>query len=63
MDCIAAYDFGTSGVKVALVARTGEILAVQEASYPLYRPEPLFVEQDPADYWDAVCRVTRSALS
>ena len=44
--CIAAYDFGTSGVKAALVSEEGKILAVQEKAYPLYKPQPLYVEQD-----------------
>ena len=62
MDCIAAYDFGTSGVKLALVGADGSVLAVQEKAYPLYRPQPHFVEQDPDDYWNAVREVTRTAL-
>lgn len=61
--CIAAYDFGTSGVKAALVSEEGKILAVQEKAYPLYKPQPLYVEQDPKDYWDAVCEVTRGVLT
>ena len=61
--CIAAYDFGTSGVKAALVSEEGKILAVQEKAYPLYKPQPLYVEQDPKDYWDAVCEVTRGVLA
>jgi len=63
MDCIAAYDFGTSGVKIALVSKTGELLSVREESYPLYRPAPLYVEQEPDDYWNAVCKVTRDAIA
>ena len=61
--CIAAYDFGTSGVKAALVSEEGKILAVQEKGYPLYKPQPLYVEQDPKDYWDAVCEVTHGVLA
>lgn len=62
MQCIAAYDFGTSGVKAALVDRQGVILAVRECSYPLLKPRPLYVEQNPQDYWDAVCQVTHGVL-
>lgn len=62
MDCIAAYDFGTSGVKAALVSKQGEILSISEKGYPLLKPQPLFVEQRPDDFWNAVCFVTRDAL-
>ena len=49
-------------MKAALVSEEGEILAVQEKAYPLYKPQPLYVEQDPKDYWDAVCEVTHGVL-
>ena len=62
MEYIAAYDFGTSGVKCAFVSRDGRIAAVQEKAYPLLRPAPLFVEQDPETFWNAVCEVTHRAL-
>lgn len=61
--CIAAYDFGTSGVKVALVSDHGDIIGVREKPYPLYKPQPSYVEQDPKDYWDAVCDVTHGVLA
>lgn len=62
MECIAAYDFGTSGVKLAFVGARGEVLAVQEKAYPLYRPQPQYAEQSPDEFWDAVCSVTRKAI-
>ena len=62
MKCIAAYDFGTSGVKVALVDDEGKVLAIKEKAYPLYKPRPLYVEQNPEDYWDAVCEVTHGVI-
>lgn len=62
MKCIAAYDFGTSGVKAVLVSEQGKILAIREKAYPLYKPQPLYVEQDPKDYWEAVCEVTHGVL-
>ena len=63
MKCIAAYDFGTSGVKAALVSEEGELLAVREKSYPLLKPRPLYVEQNPDDFWEAVCEVTHQAVA
>lgn len=62
MEYIAAYDFGTSGVKAALVGKDGKIAAEKEKSYPLLRPQPAYVEQRPEDFWDAVCEVTHGVL-
>ena len=62
MEYIAAYDFGTSGVKAVIVSKNGRIVAVREKGYPLLRPQPLYVEQRPEDFWDAVCEVTHGVL-
>jgi xylulokinase len=52
-------DIGTSAVKAALIDDRGEV--VDQASAPLQvsRPQPLWSEQDPADWWSA----TNSAVS
>lgn len=63
MEYIFAYDFGTSGVKAALVDRSGTIVGVREQGYPLLKPQPFYVEQRPEDFWDAVCSVTKGVLS
>ncbi len=62
MEYIVAYDFGTSGVKAAIVRNDGKLIAVKEKGYPLLRPKPLWVEQSPDDYWNAVCEVTHGVL-
>lgn len=62
MEYIIAYDFGTSGVKAALVRRDGKLIAVKEKGYPLLRPQPMYVEQNPDDFWNAVCEVTHGIL-
>ena len=58
MDYILAYDFGTSGVKAALVDFDGNLLGDAERGYPLLTGPNGFAEQDPADYWKAVCAAT-----
>lgn len=63
MNCIAAYDFGTSAVKAVLVDEEGKIRAIREKAYPLLKPKPLHVEQDPKDFWEAVCEVTKGVLA
>jgi len=61
-DCILAVDLGTSGVKVAVTGVRGELLASAVERYPLHVLGGGGVEQDPADWWDAVVRGTRRAL-
>lgn len=62
MDHIMAYDFGTSGVKAALVTLEGTLLGCEEQGYPLLTGENDFVEQEPEEYWRAVCTATRAVL-
>lgn len=56
----AAYaltaDFGTGGVKVAVIDRTMALVAVTIEDYPLSRPVPMSAEQAPADWWSALVR-------
>ena len=59
---IVAYDQGTSGVKAALVAMDGSLLGYANGTYPLYRPQPDYAEQDPEDYWSAICDATGKVL-
>lgn len=57
-----AYDVGTSSVKAILVDQQGRIVSSGTASYPLFMPQPGWVEQNPEDYWKAICQVTRQIV-
>lgn len=46
-------DIGTSGVKAILLSEAGDVVAQATASLPVSRPQPLWSEQDPADWWTA----------
>jgi xylulokinase len=61
-DCILAVDLGTSGVKVAVTTVRSQLLASAVERYPLHVLGGGGVEQDPADWWDALVRGTRRAL-
>lgn len=59
---IIAHDIGTSSDKAVLVDFSGKIIAMAVEPYPTYYPNPGWVEQNPADYWNAVCVTTKSLL-
>jgi xylulokinase len=59
---ILAHDLGTSGNKAALFSIDGELGASVLYEYPVYYPQPGWVEQDPEDFWKAVCLSTRQLL-
>ena len=61
-DRILAVDLGTSGVKVAVIGVRGELVASAVERYPLHVLGGGGVEQDPADWWDAVVRGIRRVL-
>lgn len=59
---LLGIDLGTSSVKVVITAATGRVLASGSAEYPILRPYAGYAEQDPEQWWDAICRAVRSAL-
>jgi len=59
---IIAHDMGTSADKAVLITVYGEIVDSSKRDYPLYHPHPGFAEQEPSDWWNAVCDTTRSVL-
>ncbi len=58
-ECILAIDLGTSGPKVALVTRDGEVLASEVESTELHLSEGGGAEQDPEDWWRAIATAAR----
>jgi xylulokinase len=56
---VIAHDVGTSSVKSALIDNHGTILGHTTHSYPLYYPQPGWVEQEPQDYWSAIVTNTK----
>ena len=56
-------DLGTSSVKLLLLdTRTGVKKTVSR-EYPLYFPKPNFCEQNPDDWWKAVCEGVEEIIS
>ena len=59
---ILGIDLGTSGTKTALFDETGRLLAQKTVEYPLYQPHNGWAEQDPLDWWNAVCEGAQAVL-
>ena len=55
-------DIGTQGTKTVLVDLQGKIVASSSAEYDVLTPKPLWAEQWPDVWFDAVCRTIRSAV-
>lgn len=60
---LLGIDVGTSAVKAAAFDLDGAMLAAAQADYGTRYVSPGFVEQDPDDWWDAVCRAIRDTVS
>lgn len=61
-DYLLAHDLGTSGNKATLYDSEGRLVASELVTYPTYYPRSGWVEQDPEDWWRAVCAATRALL-
>jgi len=59
---LMAHDLGTTGNKATLHSDDGRIVASLTQSYGTDYRRGGVVEQDPQDWWDAVCRATRELL-
>jgi len=60
---LLGIDIGTSSCKVALFTTEGEVVAQGNGDYKVYYPNPGWAEQDPEDWWTAVCQVTKKLIA
>lgn len=59
---VMSIDVGTTSVKTAAITLDGAALATARAHYPTTRPRPNHVEQNPAEWWLAVCGTASDVL-
>jgi xylulokinase len=59
---LLGIDIGTSACKVALFAPDGTVVAQASGAYAVFHPAPGWAEQNPDDWWHAVCRATKAML-
>ncbi len=60
---LLAHDLGTSGNKATLFTTEGALVASATAAYDTHYFNTNWSEQDPGDWWRAVCDSTRSLVS
>src|SRR5690349_1800470 len=60
---VLGIDLGTSSCKTVLVNESGKILQFAVSHYRLSTPQPLWSEQDPDDWWQAVVFTIQEILS
>ncbi len=59
---LLGIDIGTSACKVAIFDRMGHVIGTASASYPVYYPHAGWAEQNPTDWWEAVCMAIQEVL-
>ncbi len=56
-------DQGTTNMKAGLFDITGKLVKEASHQFSMLRPEPGIVEQDPDEWWEALCEILRDVLS
>ena len=59
---ILAHDLGTSGNKASLFSEGGKIIVSITQNYPTFYPKHGWAEQNPAQWWNAVCSTTQEIV-
>ena len=60
---LLGVDIGTSSCKTALFDPEGKVVAQGGSEYPVSYPRKGWAEQDPAQWWEGVCRAVREMIS
>lgn len=63
MSYLIGIDVGTSGTKTVLFDEGGNPQASATIEYPLYQPQNGWAEQDPHDWWNAVCETVSAVIT
>jgi xylulokinase len=62
MAYLLGLDVGTSGAKALIIDEPGSVVATATTEYPMYTPHPLWAEQNPADWWEAMVASIHAAI-
>lgn len=59
---LLGIDIGTTGAKALITDDDGVVKAIAVREYRMCTPQPLWAEQDPADWWKAATKSIRAAI-
>lgn len=59
---LLSIDVGTSACKIVIFSEKGEVVAQTSGDYKVYYPKEGYVEQDPVEWWKAVCESIKRAI-
>ena len=59
---LLGVDLGTSACKAALFDEAGRAMAQTLEEYEVYYPHPGWAEQDPDEWWGAICKAIRRVM-
>ncbi len=62
MTFFLGIDTSTTSSKALLIDETGAVVAVASSAHTLQTPKPLWSEQNPLEWWEAVSASIRSVL-
>src|ERR671912_1483743 len=62
MTYFLGIDTSTTGSKALVIDEGGDVIAVASSPHTLQTPKPLWSEQDPREWWEAVSASIRSVL-
>ena len=62
MSYLLGIDFGGGASKATLLKTDGTIAATNTVEYPTYHPEAGFCEQNPDDWYNALCENTNALI-
>ena len=55
MKLLLGIDYGTGGCKTTVIDETGTFVAEASTEFPTYHEHPGWSEQEPSDWWTALC--------
>ena len=62
MAYLLGIDVSTTGVKALLIDQDGNVSGSANIEQPLFTPQPLWSEQDPADWWNGAVNSIKAVL-
>lgn len=61
-ELLLGIDIGTSACKIGIFNKKGKVVAQSSQSYPIYYPNPGWVEQNPDEWWQSICSGIKECL-